>query len=83
MAIAVDQLMLIISCESGKKVKAHSEVESFDNSEQREQTHTPVQQGRHGTVVVEFDGYFIVASDCLHRSGEPALFATQRILLKK
>lgn len=71
--------LLVIGGESKDQLRAHSEVEILNILTGEWRKGPSLVQGRHGTGVFLYKGYFYTASGCGNRGGEPELQSMERI----
>ncbi len=72
-AITLGNRILVVGGESDSQVAAHAEVEALNVRTRRWTSLPPLNQGRHGTGIVNDRGSLIMASGCGQRGGEPEL----------
>ncbi|MEM7380976.1 MAG: galactose oxidase [Bacteroidota bacterium] len=71
--------ILVAGGESPEQEKAHSEVEGLDPDTGQWSVLPELNEGRHGTGLVEFDGQLYMASGCGNRGGSPELTTVERL----
>ncbi|WP_426357698.1 Kelch repeat-containing protein [Pseudocolwellia sp. HL-MZ19] len=80
---AHDTGFIVVGGESADPTKAHEEVHLFDIQTQTWKTKQPLTQGRHGSGVIELNGYLWIASGSGMQGGSPELKSVERIKLDK
>ncbi|MEO9894230.1 kelch repeat-containing protein [Aurantibacter sp.] len=76
-AIVYNDKVLIAGGESSAQEKAHSEVEALDLKTSKWENSAFLNEGRHGTGLLEYNGALYIASGCGNRGGEPELFTME------
>lgn len=78
MAVFYNNEVVVVGGESASQVVAHSEVEALNLEDNSWRTLAPLQRGRHGTGVFEYNNALFTASGCGNRGGEPELFSLEK-----
>lgn len=71
--------ILVAGGESPEQEKAHAEVEALDPNTGQWATLPQLNEGRHGTGLVEFGDELYIASGCGNRGGSPELTTVERL----
>lgn len=80
---AYENSFIVVGGESADPTKAHEEVHIFDTVSQTWKTSAPLTQGRHGSGIIELNGYLWIASGSGMQGGSPELKSVERIKLNK
>ena len=81
--IAIDGKLVVGCGESADQKQAHDEVEVFDPETKTWSAWPSMNQGRHGTGLVQIGEALYTASGSGNRGGGPELESTERLLLKE
>ena len=73
----------MVGGESANPNKAHEEVHLFNSQSKEWLKKPPLKQGRHGSGVIEINGYLWIASGSGMQGGSPELNSVERIKLDK
>jgi hypothetical protein len=76
-ALTVKDQVLIIGGESAREGVAHNEVEALDTKTNTWRKLSPLNQGRHGTGVIEYKGQLWICCGSGARGGSPELTTTE------
>ena len=72
---------IVVGGESADPNKAHEEVHLFDSQSKKWLKKPSLIQGRHGSGVIEMNGYLWIASGSGMQGGSPELYSVERIKL--
>ncbi|XPF94466.1 Kelch repeat-containing protein [Colwellia sp. RE-S-Sl-9] len=75
--------LIVVGGESADPTKAHEEVHLFNTTTQKWQTKPSLKRGRHGSGVIEMNGYLWIASGSGMQGGSPELKSVERIKVEK
>jgi N-acetylneuraminic acid mutarotase len=78
MAILFKKEILVLGGETIHQTDAHNEVEALDINKHTWRSFPSLNQGRHGSGALLFDGQIYIASGCGHRGGSPELTTMEK-----